>query len=76
MKLKKHHKLVIAADGSPASGKTTGAKKISKKYDYIFTDKSLDNFFYLRLSSFCIINSNFITYFSISCVVSIPSNNS
>ena len=32
MKLKKHHKLVVAADGSAASGKTTGAKKISKKY--------------------------------------------
>ncbi len=32
MKLKKHYKLVVAADGSAASGKTTGARLISKKY--------------------------------------------
>ena len=41
MKLKKHHKLVIAADGSPASGKTTGAKKISKKYGLKFLSSGL-----------------------------------
>ena len=41
MKLKKHHKLVITADGSAASGKTTGAKKISKKYGLQFLSSGL-----------------------------------
>ena len=41
MKLKKNHKLVIAADGSSASGKTTGAKKISKKYGLQFLSSGL-----------------------------------
>ena len=41
MKLKKHHKLVIAAEGSAASGKTTGAKKISKKYGLKFLSSGL-----------------------------------
>ena len=41
MKLKKHHKLVIAADGSAASGKTTGAKIISKKYGLKFLSSGL-----------------------------------
>ncbi len=41
LKLKKHHKLVIAADGSAASGKTTGAKKISKKYGLNFLSSGL-----------------------------------
>ena len=41
LKLKKHHKLVIAADGSVASGKTTGAKKISKKYGLKFLSSGL-----------------------------------
>ena len=41
MKLKKHHKLVIAADGSAASGKTTGAKLISKKYGLKFLSSGL-----------------------------------
>ena len=41
MKLKKHHKIVIAADGSAASGKTTGAKKISKKYGLNFLSSGL-----------------------------------
>ena len=41
MKLKKHHKLIIAADGSAASGKTTGAKKISKKYGLKFLSSGL-----------------------------------
>ena len=41
MKLKKHHKLVIAADGSSASGKTTGAKRISKKYGLKFLSSGL-----------------------------------
>tara|TARA_B100000029_G_scaffold214581_1_gene212512 strand:+ start:1251 stop:1922 length:672 start_codon:yes stop_codon:yes gene_type:complete len=41
LKLKKHHKLVIAADGSAASGKTTGAKKISKKYGIKFLSSGL-----------------------------------
>ena len=41
MKLKKNHKLIIAADGSAASGKTTGAKKISKKYGLKFLSSGL-----------------------------------
>ena len=41
MKLKKNHKLVIAADGSAASGKTTGAKTISKKYGLKFLSSGL-----------------------------------
>ena len=41
MKLKKHHKLVVAADGSAASGKTTGAKRISKKYGLKFLSSGL-----------------------------------
>ena len=41
MKLKKNHSLVIAADGGAASGKTTGAKKISKKYGLQFLSSGL-----------------------------------
>ena len=41
MKLKKHHKFVVAADGSAASGKTTGAKRISKKYGLQFLSSGL-----------------------------------
>ena len=41
MKLKKHHRLVVAADGSAASGKTTGAKKISRKYGLKFLSSGL-----------------------------------
>jgi len=41
LKLKRHHRLVIAADGSAASGKTTGAKKISKKYGLNFLSSGL-----------------------------------
>ena len=41
LKLKKHHKLTIAADGSAASGKTTGAKIISKKYGLKFLSSGL-----------------------------------
>ncbi len=41
MKLKKHHKLIIAADGAAASGKTTGAKIISKKYGLQFLSSGL-----------------------------------
>jgi len=41
MKLKKHHKMVVAADGSAASGKTTGAKRISKKYGLKFLSSGL-----------------------------------
>ena len=41
MKLKNHHRLIIAADGSAASGKTTGAKKISKKYGLKFLSSGL-----------------------------------
>ena len=41
MKLKRYHKLVIAADGSAASGKTTGARLISKKYGMKFLSSGL-----------------------------------
>jgi len=41
LKLKKHYKLVVAADGSAASGKTTGAKLISKKYGLKFLSSGL-----------------------------------
>ena len=41
MKLKKNYKLVIAADGGAASGKTTGAKRISKKYGLKFLSSGL-----------------------------------
>ena len=41
LKLKKIHNLVIAADGSAASGKTTGAKLISKKYGLKFLSSGL-----------------------------------
>ena len=41
MKLKKYHKLVIAADGSAASGKTTGSKLISKKFGLKFLSSGL-----------------------------------
>ena len=41
LKLKKNHKLVVAADGSAASGKTTGAKIISKKYGLKFLSSGL-----------------------------------
>ena len=41
MKLKKHYKLIIAADGSAASGKTTGAKLIAKKYGMKFLSSGL-----------------------------------
>ena len=41
LKLKKSHKFIIAADGSAASGKTTGAKKISKKYGLQFLSSGL-----------------------------------
>ena len=41
LRLKKNNKLVIAADGSAASGKTTGAKKKSKKYKLRFLSSGL-----------------------------------
>tara|TARA_B100001093_G_C26656125_1_gene939725 strand:+ start:263 stop:922 length:660 start_codon:yes stop_codon:yes gene_type:complete len=41
LKLKKNHKLTIAADGSAASGKTTGAKLIAKKYGMKFLSSGL-----------------------------------
>ena len=41
MKLRKNHKLVIAADGSAASGKTTGARLIAKKYGMKFLSSGL-----------------------------------
>ena len=41
MKLKRYHKLIVAADGSAASGKTTGSKIISKKYGLQFLSSGL-----------------------------------
>ena len=41
MKLKNNYKISIAADGSAASGKTTGAKRISKKYGFKFLSSGL-----------------------------------
>jgi cytidylate kinase len=41
LKLKKNYKLIISADGSAASGKTTGAKRISKKYGLQFLSSGL-----------------------------------
>jgi len=41
LKLKKKYKLVIAADGTAASGKTTGSKRISKKYGLKFLSSGL-----------------------------------
>ena len=39
--LKKYKKLVIACDGGAASGKTTGAKLISKKYNLNFLSSGM-----------------------------------
>ena len=41
LKLKRYHKLIVAADGSAASGKTTGSKIISKKYGLQFLSSGL-----------------------------------
>jgi len=41
LRLKKNHRLVVAADGSAGSGKTTGAKLISKKYNLQFLSSGL-----------------------------------
>jgi cytidylate kinase len=41
LKLKKNHKLIIACDGGAASGKTTGAKLIAKKYGLKFLSSGL-----------------------------------
>ena len=41
MKLKKNIKLLISADGGAASGKTTGARLLSKKYGLKFLTSGL-----------------------------------
>ena len=41
LKLKGHHNFIVAADGGAASGKTTGAKLISKKYGLRFLSSGL-----------------------------------
>ena len=41
MKLKKHIKLLIAADGGAASGKTTAARLISRKYNLNYLSSGL-----------------------------------
>ncbi len=54
MKLKNNQKLIIAADGSAASGKTTGAKIISKKYGLKFLSSGL----LYRYASFLLLKNN------------------
>ena len=39
--MKKNYKLMIACDGGAASGKTTGAKLISKKYNLKFLSSGI-----------------------------------
>ncbi len=41
MKLKRQYNLIVSCDGGAASGKTTGAKKISKKYNLKFLSSGL-----------------------------------
>jgi CMP/dCMP kinase len=41
LKLKKNHEMIISCDGGAASGKTTGAKRISKKYGLNFLSSGL-----------------------------------
>ena len=41
LKLKRYNKLVVAADGGAASGKTTGARLISKKFNLKFLSSGL-----------------------------------
>jgi cytidylate kinase len=52
LKLKNSYELTIAADGSAASGKTTGAKLISKKYGLQFLSSGL----LYRYASFQLLN--------------------
>ena len=59
LKLKKHHKLVIAADGSAASGKTTGARLISKKYRLNFLSSGL----LYRYANYLLIKHNTTFYY-------------
>ena len=53
MKLKSKFKIKIAADGSSASGKTTGAKLFSKKYGIKFLSSGL----LYRYSSYLILKN-------------------
>lgn len=52
MKLKKNYKITIAADGSAASGKTTGSKKIAKKFGFKFLSSGI----LYRYASYLLIN--------------------
>ena len=54
MKLKKNYKITIAADGSAASGKTTGARLISKKYGIKFLSSGI----LYRYASYLILKNN------------------
>jgi len=54
LKLKNSYKITIAADGSAASGKTTGAKLISKKYGLKFLSSGL----LYRYASYLLIRNN------------------
>ena len=53
LKLNPRYKIIIAADGSAASGKTTGAKKISKRYGLKFLSSGL----LYRYASFLILTN-------------------
>ena len=53
-KLKKNYKITIAADGSAASGKTTGARLISKKYGIKFLSSGI----LYRYASYLILKNN------------------
>ena len=54
MKLKENYKITIAADGSAASGKTTGARLISKKYGIKFLSSGI----LYRYASYLILKNN------------------
>jgi len=54
LKLKKNYKITIAADGSAASGKTTGARLISKKYGIKFLSSGI----LYRYASYLILKNN------------------
>ena len=52
--MKKFNKLIIACDGEAASGKSTAAKLISKKYKLLLINSGL----FYRYASFLIIKNN------------------
>ena len=54
MKLNRNYKIIIAADGSAASGKTTGARLISKKFGLKFMSSGL----LYRFAAYLILKNN------------------